>query len=376
MKPIFYLLTSTILFTACASSKKHVAQHADETAFFGAVKKLNKKAGNAEAAKALPDLYARLQKNYLDSIEMYRNRNEVDRWNSVLANYLALQDLYESINGSAATRKLVQAVNYQKNISNSKEEAADEYYRLGMELLATGKRVEAAKASRFFKSALAFVPGYKDAAAQMDIAFKNSMVLIVISSIKADPHIGRGLSNDYIQELVSELGVKPNTANQVYFYTRKEADASNIKPDWVINVGVSKLDMEAPSSSQGSRYNSVQVVESYDTLRNPIYTNVSATITTHAQAVTGDVVLFVQIVENASMVSIADRKINYAYKWQNEYATYTGDARALSSQESMMAGSNYRPIPDQTEVLSEAISKVKPAIKQFIIATLNKHFGR
>jgi hypothetical protein len=376
MKPIFYLIVTTLLWSACTSTQKNVAGTDERSPLLSTLKRLNKKATNAEAAKALPDLYTRVQKRYLDSIVFYSSSKEVGRWNNILANYRGLQDMYEAINGSAAATKLVQAVNYQNDISKSNEQAADEYYRLGLDLLSTGNRAEAAKAYQFLKTALFFVPGYKDAATQMDKAFKNSMVLVAISNIRTNGHGFGGIPNDYTQVLVSELGTRPNNANQVYFYTEKEAKENNVHPDWQIKIEVTKLDMQTPSSSTSSRYNSVQVIDGYDTSRNPIYSTVSANIASYSYAVFGDVDVSVQIVENGTSKSIANKKLDYGYKWQNDYVSYSGDSRALSTQESMLAGKGYRDTPGETEMLSEAVSKLKPAIKQFIIAAINAHFGR
>lgn len=55
------------------------------------------------------------------------------------------------------------------------------------------------------------------------------------------------------------------------------------------------------------------------------------------------------------------------YNWQEEYATYSGDSRALSSNDWALINNNRYNEPRKEEVLNELYRKIYPQVKNRII---------
>jgi NADPH-dependent 7-cyano-7-deazaguanine reductase QueF len=53
--------------------------------------------------------------------------------------------------------------------------------------------------------------------------------------------------------------------------------------------------------------------------------------------------------------------------WEQEYATYTGDSRALDNRYlAMIQNTNRRRLPNKDEILNELYEKIYPQVKNYI----------
>ena len=69
--------------------------------------------------------------------------------------------------------------------------------------------------------------------------------------------------------------------------------------------------------------------------------------------------------------NITTNRYTEQFNWQEEYATYTGDSRALGSNEYALLGNrNYR-VPRDEEILQELSRRVYPNIKNRISTVAN-----
>src|SRR5690606_27601739 len=138
------------------------------------------------------------------------------RWDKIIAEYNALQRLYTVIHKSTNAQKLVKPVSYSAQTDVVKQDAADEFYQMGKELMndVRGKQ-SYREAFAAFKKASAFVSNYKDVTQQMEIAWKNSVLNVLIDPVKIDDRFalsggrdntvgqfnGQLLQNNLVQDL-------------------------------------------------------------------------------------------------------------------------------------------------------------------------------
>lgn len=184
MRRIFYLFLIAPILFACNSTKYFLSQRDVDNALFEAVDALTEKPTHASATKALPILYANAQKKHLGEIEALNKSKGVDRWNKILSTYEILQELNDAITNAAPAAKLVKPVDYQPEIEQARQRAAEESYQLGDNLLKTGKKPDAFKAYEYLKMAIGFVPDYKDGAQKMEAAFNNSTLHVLVKPFK------------------------------------------------------------------------------------------------------------------------------------------------------------------------------------------------
>jgi hypothetical protein len=377
MKPIFYLLAATVLLAGCRSNKDYLQRSDGDKALLDAVRKLNKKPQDADATRALPILYTDAQQRHLARIKYFEERPEPERWQGIIMHYDKLQGMYDAIVNSPAASQLLRPTDYQTEIDRANLAAAQTYYQLGTDALELGTYAEAREAYQHFKAAQSYVSDYKDTRKKIAQAYQLSIVNIVVNPLTDNAfafnsgwgNTGYNYSNEYFQQnLVRDLGGNYANRYPARFYTDWEARRENITPDWVVNITLRNLDIPRPVTHQNSRNVSQRIESGRDTAGNIIYQTVYATITTHQQSFTARADMDIEIGEVSTRRNIAHNSYREQYDWQDAYATFTGDRRALSNEDrQLVANQNYRNLPRREEVLNELYRRLYPSIRNRIV---------
>ncbi len=382
MKHIFYTLFFATLLSSCGSSKNYLQRANEDKALQDAVKKLNKSAGDADAAQALPILYNNIQLAHEGKIRSYNNSKDVNKWDDIISEYNALQNAYTAIINSTPAFRLITPKNFGTELLEAKQTAADEYYNLAQAALNNGSRDNAKKAYSYFKKVNKYIPDYKDAAVKMNIAYENSIVNIVINPVRDDAYFfntgwgnsGYNYSNEYFQQtLVRELQNQSSSSYAAKFYTDWEARRENIKPDWVVDLRLRNMDIPYPTNNTTTRSTSAQIENGKDTAGRPLYKTVYATlhITQSSFTARGDMEVNIKDVVTGNNISY--RTYSESYRWNQERATYTGDSRALSSNDwNIINNSNNQyNTPKKEDILNELYRKMYPQIKNNILYSVD-----
>ncbi len=374
MKTFISILLSVLFLASCASNKNYLERSNADKALQDAVKKLNKNNTDEDATQALPILYTGITESHLAKIRSYSNSTELSRWDKIIDEYEYLQDAYDAIISSSPAFKLVTPKSYSTNILESKQSAAEEYYVYANTFFDKQGRDNAKKAYANFKKADKFIPGYKDTKANMDQAYQNAIVNVVINPVQDNSYFfnsgwgnsGYNFSNEYFQQtLVRELG---NNSDRyaAKFFTDWEARRDNIKPDWVIDLTLRNMDIPYPVNYNYSRNVSAQVQAGTDTSGKPIYNTVYATLNITRQSFTARADMDVNIKDVGTGKNISYRSFRDDYRWEQETGNYTGDGRALSARDwQIINGTNYGS-PRKEDVLKELYRKIYPQVKNEI----------
>jgi len=312
---------------------------------------------------------------HLDNIEVYETLNDVEKWDKIIREYAALQKVAEIINSSSSAKKFLKIPSFIAEAEIARQNAAADYYNLGLNYLNENDKESSRRAYYAFQKATGFVPGYKDAKRQMDQAYQNSILNIVINPVRDDSYyyntigrnrFGNSFNNDYLQRnLVRDLG--GNTTNSpARFFTDLDAQRLRLAPDWIIDLTWVNLDIPQPYTQQYNRVVNKQIQIGSDTANKPVYKNVSATlhITRKYFTAVGD--LECRITDYQSGNNINLNRYSSQVDWQQEYATYSGDPRALSNvDEAILNNSSYR-LPRKEDILNELYQKIYPQVKNGI----------
>lgn len=381
MKKYLYIsiLVFSIILSACSSGNR-VPKTAADKDLFGVLKKLDKDPSNAELKTRIIDLYASAANSHLDKIAIYNTLTETDRWIKIIREYEALRNLSAVITGSSAA-KLINPPSYVSELESAKQNAADDYYKTGLSNLDRGDKTSARIAYYAFKKANEFVPGYRDARRQMSIAYESSIVKVVINPVRDNTffynsmgwnNYGNNYNNDYFQRsLVSDLGGSNNRTSPSLFYTDWEARRENIQPDWEVDLTWQYLNVPQPMTSQYSRAINRTIEAGTDTAGKTRYQTVSATLYIIKKYFTASGDMELRITDVSSGKNITTNRYSEQFNWQAEYATYSGDSRALSDNDySLLSNNNYR-VPDNGDILNELSRRVYPNIKNRIASVAN-----
>ena len=373
------LLFFTLLLDACSSGNRIPKTAADKD-LLSVLKKLDKDPSNSVLQQRVTELYQAAAKSHLDKIDIYYTLTETDRWLKIIKEYEALKNLSETINNSAAA-KTVNAPTYIAEWQLAKQNGAQAYYDLGVSTADLGDKTSARNAYYAFKKANELVPGYKDVRQQMNIAYTNSIIKVVIYPVRDNTffynnmggnNYGNNYDNDYFQRsLVSDLGGSYNKTAPALFYSDWEARRENVQPDWEVNLTWQYLNIPQPLTNQYARTISRQIEAGTDTSGKTRYQTVSATLNIIKKYFTASGDMELRITDVTTGKTITTNRYSEQFNWQTEYATYSGDSRALSSNEYALLNNNNYRVPQEQEILSELSRRIYPNIKNRIASVTN-----
>jgi tetratricopeptide (TPR) repeat protein len=375
MKHFIQILLLAIAFTSCKTSKDYLQRGNEDRTLFDIVKKLNKSPNDVDALKALPIVFDNVTKLHVNKVAKYSSYKEITRWDKIVDEYTSLQKIYDAVSSSNTASSLVTAVNYQNDIYNTKQTAAEDYYNTALQLMQNQNRDEIKKAYTYFKKATKLVPNYSDAKIKMQEAFDAATINVLINPVQDNSfffntgwgNTGYNYSNEYFQQnLVRELGAQNANRYPARFYTEWEARRDNVKPDWVVNLTLRNLDIPRPQTYTSQRNVSKEVETGRDTAGRIIYQTVYATIYTNRQSFTARGEMDVNITDANTRRYITSGNYNDDYSWQQETATYSGDNKALSSSDWNLINSRNYNQPTKEEVLNELYRKIYPQVKNKI----------
>lgn len=126
------------------------------------------------------------------------------------------------------------------------------------------------------------------------------------------------------------------------------------------------MNIPRPTSYTYSRNVSRQIENGRDTSGKTKYQTVSATINITKQSFTARGQMDVSITDVNSRKSISYNSYSDDYRWEEEHATYTGDSRALDTNDwAIINNRNYNE-PHKEDVLNELYRKIYPQVKNRI----------
>jgi len=115
------------------------------------------------------------------------------------------------------------------------------------------------KAYTYFKICDYYVPGYKEVKSKINIAYGRAVMNIVIDSLKDNYYFanskwgqaGYEVSNEFFQKkLKTDLeSASLSCEYPIAFYTKDEAQKSNVRVDWLLTLNLIDLNISSSKSS-------------------------------------------------------------------------------------------------------------------------------
>ena len=376
-KYILLVCTSAIFLLACSSSKNYLDRADADKALIDAANRLSKNPGDEKALEALPILYKAQKAAHLAKIESLKTSNDLSKWDKIIGEYKDLQIAYDAIINSSAAFRLVTPQNFGTELLDAKEQAASDYYDLAISFEQRSGRDNAKQAYDYFTKAEKYVPGFKDARNKKAEAFNKSIVNVVINPVEDQSfffnsgwgNTGYNYSNEYFQQnLLRDLQNLNNSDRYAArFYTDWEARRNEIIPDWVVDLRLRNLDIPQPFIRNYNRQVSNRVQMGTDTSGRPTYQTVYATMNISQQSFNARATMDVIIRDVKSNISISNRSFSDNFNWQEETGNFTGDRRALSSNDwAIINNRNYNNQPRREDVLNELYRDIYPQVRNSI----------
>jgi hypothetical protein len=378
--PLTLALTLALtLLTSCGSSKKFKATDQADKALFAAINELQKRPGNEKAQSDLKLLYQQSVERHENAIEAYKYSVEDARWDRILAEYNALQHIYNSMQAVPGTFSIVRPKSYLRDIEETKSGAAEEFYQKAVTYYQQSTTRDGfLEANALFRRSGQYVPGYKDIDRYIRESYERSIVTVLINPIEDDNLFFGGGGNwgypdfryrpqEFQDALVRDLGGRSASRVPARFYNEREIRRERIQPDWEVNLRWRSINPLVSTPQQYTRQVSRNVEVGRDTLNKPIYRTVYATLYINQvnYRLRGDIEYRIEDLVNRQ--TIDNGMVGDELNIQESSATYTGDSRALSQDDwALVNNRNNNNQLSRGQLLTDLLRRIYPDLRRRI----------
>ena len=362
----FYLLAGFIFFAACSGSKN--SYKSDQKDLGTLIKRLTKRGSDDKVMEDIKDVYYPAVEKGEQRIANFRYDAAPQKWDKLIPEMEAMQRMYDVINTNAYAFRVVQPINYYKQIKEAKDSAAADYYEYASTEFEKDGRESSKLAYYAYNRAGFFVSNYKESKQKMKEAFERSIVIVLVNEIQYDGfgsnNWGWNLNNNQTRivsdQIIRELGGRNSNSIPARFYSNWDLRRENIAPHLVVDLMWRNLQFDQPRDQIRNYNRSKQIEVGKDTANRPIYQTVTATVYVTQRQLNANADLNFILTDAARRQQIDWQTIPSSYNYNLEFAEYNGDRRALDNNDwDIINRSRNQPMPTQEDALNEMMQRIK-----------------
>ncbi len=329
-----YFIYLSILIVGCTTGKKALQKGNYDASVSKAVNRLKDSPRNTEALQVLATAYDLALKDHFRRIDDAKLSSNVLRWETVLANYQQLNQLADEINSCPSCLTVVpNPQRFVNEVEDSKFRAAEVRYALGIKMMNENTRASAKDAYFSFEKAQYFYPNYKDVKRQIEDAYWAAVLKVVVQPVRINSSYYQ-LSNQYFQQQVNTFMANYQKNKFVLFYSEQEANKQRITPDQTLRLSFDDFVVgQTYVKEKVEKLKKDSVVIGETRSKQKIYGTVTATLSIFDKKISSSGLLDMTITDWASNKIIKRQKMPGTFVWQDSWASYKGDERALNSQQ-------------------------------------------
>ena len=363
------VIVVVIVATGCVSSSKLYNKGNYSQAVAESVRKLRSSPGDTKSQNTLVQSYPAAVKMALREIDNALQSNSVTRYDIVISRYELLNSLANEIYSSPKASELIpEPEEFHDELRQWKEVAAEYYYDQGIKAMNDRTVKQARAAHQYFVRVNTYANDYRDVIAKLDEALFAATLHVVVEAPKL-PERYQFSADFFYSNLVTEMN-KSNQQKYVYFYTPEEAKNADLNnPHQYISLDFIDFtvgNVRESKSSQDLKRENVPVTVEINGQKTTANTTVTANFTRHKREIISAGKLHVRIIEAATNSVAEQRTFDGSYVWVSEWASYTGDDRALSDQQKNLAKRQATLPPPNQDLFIEFTKPIYTQVVSYI----------
>jgi hypothetical protein len=365
MTKFYFLLFSAALFLAgCQTASKAYNKGDYADAIELGIKRLQKDPADSETSALVKSAYTYAVNQYESNIRTISNSANDNRYEAMLREYSRLQDLYETIQQSPVAARAINPTNYSDYIQTYRTKAAEVYLTEADRWVSEGTKRAYREAYNAYNKALRY-QNTADIKRKRDEAFDAALIKIVVVPIQnygGYSYHSNFQLQQFQNDVMRTLTFNTND-NFVRYYSEWDLRNKNLQPDQVLEMNLGRVRIGQPFDQRSTRQVSKEVVVK-EIVHKPDsvtkqYATVRANITQTRRTLLSEADLYMTIRDLNGRIIWNDR-FTGQHQWQTEFATYTGDERALSQndKEQLNRNPNYN-VPSEDEIMRELYRQIQ-----------------
>jgi hypothetical protein len=334
-KTVTFIIISLII-TSCSSGLQQLKKGNFDEAIFTSVERLQKSPDHKKALYAIHEAYPLAIDDHKRAIRMFENSQEPFRWEKALAEYQALNKIYDVISHSSVSmREVGLPQNFAREAETARQLSADERYQAGVTaLIHKENRLAAKDAVGQFERANQLIPNYKNAIQKAEEAFQYAVHRVMIEPIY---DVYRLHDHDYfdLQKAFDDEIFRSKKSNQfVRYYTTSEARRDTLPQNDLVKFAF--LDMSSPQRDitttieHFTKEIKVGTKKINDSTKVDIFEKVCAKITTYKKSVIVRGTMQMRVFDFKTNALLNEETDDERYCWTDSWQVFEGNPKALS----------------------------------------------
>ena len=361
--PFLTLALSAFLFYSCKTASKAYQKGEYTEAIELGVKKLQRNTHDRISKDMVQKAYSYEIKEHEDNVQTIRNSNSDLMYERIYQEYSHLQHLYYTIHQTPAVAELIPPKDYSAELASYGQKAALLHEDKGNQWMNEANKLAYREAFKEFSIALRFLPDNYDLKRKRDDAYDAAVTKVIIAQMNnfGDNQISTpGRLQNFQREV---LGILVNNMNNgfVQFYSDWDAKNKNLRADQILELNLNHIVLGQPYDEKNTREISKQVVmkeivykpdsivKQYGTVYAKIV-NIKRTLVSQAD-------LIITLRDTKGGIIWNDH-FTGQNKWQTEFASFTGDERALEEGDKNLCKKDYNA-PSNDKIMDDLFHKVQ-----------------
>jgi tetratricopeptide (TPR) repeat protein len=377
---LYTLLFASISIVAfsCKTARKLYEKGDYTEAVELAAKKLQKDPTDPKLLDIIQSSYKYAVNDHESRIRNNAASNNELKWEWMYNEYVSLQRMYDAIYRVPSVFTLVNPVDYSSYLVTYSEKAADIRIDRGTAFMQHYNKQSYRNAYREFQSAVRLNPGSIEATQKMTEAYDYAVTNVVILPMQqqggyvySSYTVGGNNIDDY---LIRNL--QYNSGNEfVKFYSAWDARSNNIRVDQEVDLRMARADIGRQQDYKTTRRVTKEIVVK-EVVYKPDsivreYAKVHADITTVRRSISSSALLQATVRDENGQW-IWNDSFTGQHNWSTEFATYTGDARALSESDKQLINQQRTFAPSENEIMRQLVEQ----INNDALYRIKNHFNR
>lgn len=377
---LYTLLFASISIVAfsCKTARKLYEKGDYTEAVELAAKKLQKDPTDPKLLDIIQSSYRYAVNDHESRIRNNAASNNELKWEWMYNEYVSLQRMYDAIYRVPSVFTLVNPVDYSSYLVTYSEKAADIRIDRGTAFMQQYNKQSYRNAYREFQAAVRLNPGNIEATQKMTEAYDYAVTNVVILPMQqqggyvySSYTVGGNNIDDY---LIRNL--QYNSGNEfVKFYSAWDARSNNIRVDQEVDLRMARTDIGRQQDYRTTRRVTKEIVVK-EVVYKPDsivreYAKVHADITTVRRSISSSALLQATVRDENGQW-IWNDNFTGQHNWSTEFATYTGDARALSESDKQLINQQRTFAPSENEIMRQLVEQ----INNDALYRIKNHFNR
>jgi hypothetical protein len=381
-RAIGILTLAVILMAGCSSSTKMLKHRQYDAAIARSVKELTDDPGDQKETGVLAKAYTLA--NELDSgrIKYLKQSNEPQIWEEVYGIYSRLkarQDMVKPLDPSVLQAINYREIDYDKDLIDSKRNAADFLFGEGKKLLAKNSRFDAREAYGYFTKVKEYMPAYAGVDDRINAAYGKSFAYVYL---KIQNSSNKALPRAFEEDLL-KIGIPENDRRWLVFDSRYD---QKTKYNYAIVLNIRKIEV-SPELSASADFTETKEAEdgweyvldakgnvTKDSLGNDVkrtkFKTLKCFITKFSLGKTAKVGGTLDFMNAETGQMMKTDPISAESKFEFAYAMVKGDKEALSEETKKLTVLKIEPFPSNEDLIFRTSESLKDFAKQIIHANM------